>query len=47
MHKTIGWMVANWQKKLNFSKAEKAERLKSNRMNGPTKSNILIAEPFL
>ena len=37
-------MVKNLQKNLYFSKAEKAERLKSNRLNGLTKSNSSIAE---
>ena len=37
MHKTIGLDGAE------FSKAEKKERLKSNRLNGLTKVNILIA----
>ena len=40
-------MVKNLKKKLNFSKAEKAERLKSNRLNGLTKLNTLIDEQFL
>ena len=40
-------MVKNLEKKLNFSKAEKAERLRSKRLNGLTKLNILIAEQFL
>ena len=47
MHKTIGWMVGNLQKKQNFPIAGKAERLKSNRFNGLTKFNILTAEQFL
>ena len=40
-------MVGNLQEKENFSKAEKAERLKSNRLNGLTKVNILIAKQFI
>ena len=39
-------MVKNLQKKLNFSNAEKTERLKDNRL-GLKKLNILKAEQFL
>ena len=40
-------MIKTLQKRLNFSKAEKAEKLKINRPNGLKKMNILIAEHIL